>query len=64
MADSTIKITLNPRMVQEEPDGSACMACGDPVFLKAFRIWITWKGSRWRSKGLVCQSCRDFHQPE
>ena len=46
------------RAAEVEADGSACICCGDPVFLTGwkFTIWVAGRKIG-RIKGLLCQSC-------
>lgn len=60
MADLTINLRLE--WEEAEADGSACIGCGDPVFLNSWRL--RFKNAKTgadlgSAKGLACQSCKE-----
>ena len=61
MAQLSIPFVFELR--DSEPDGSACLGCGDIVYLKAYDLVARFSKSRASiAAGTLCQSCADLFE--
>lgn len=53
-----VLITVTKVWDQEEPDGSACVVCGEQCFLSMWRLYFSApKVVMWASEAVLCDAC-------
>jgi hypothetical protein len=59
MASIEFLVTISVHWLEESPDGSACVLCGDRCYLKQYRLWAFIDGRReQRGEWVACDSCK------
>lgn len=59
MAATTVTVRLNWYWDRDQPDGSACVLCGDVCYLKMWRLYVTVENpaSVTATEHCACDSC-------
>lgn len=64
--DVKVPVMIEAEWVKEQADGTACVTCGDGMWLNQFRLTVratTFEGTQQaRTKFVRCQSCHEANQ--